>query len=120
MPRDRLIKLAAIATMAGIFSGLFGVGGGTVVVPLLIFWLGYGEREATGTSLLALTIITGVAAIAQGFYGNVDVAKALVVGIPACFGMVAGTAFQQRIEQRTVSLVFAALLVALAIELLVS
>ncbi len=45
MPRDRLIKLGAIGIAAGAFSALFGVGGGTVIVPLLIFWLSYGERQ---------------------------------------------------------------------------
>ena len=50
----RLLRLAVIATAAGAFSGLFGVGGGTVMVPLLMLWLGYGEREATGTSLAAI------------------------------------------------------------------
>ena len=47
----RLLRLAVIATAAGAFSGLFGVGGGTIIVPLLVLWFGYGEREATGTSL---------------------------------------------------------------------
>ena len=54
MKRDRLAKLAAIGTAAGAFSGLFGVGGGSVIVPLLVLWLGFGERVATGTSLLAI------------------------------------------------------------------
>jgi DNA polymerase (family 10) len=53
-PSHATFKLAAIGTLAGIFSGLFGVGGGTVIVPLLIFWFGYGERLATGTSLAAI------------------------------------------------------------------
>ena len=53
----RLVRLAVIATGAGAFSGLFGVGGGTIIVPLLILWLGYEEREATGTSLAAIVII---------------------------------------------------------------
>ena len=66
MPRGRLLKLGVIATAAGAFSGLFGVGGGTVIVPLLIFWFGYGEREATGTSLAAIVIIAVLAAIGQG------------------------------------------------------
>ena len=59
----RLARLAVIATAAGVWSGLFGVGGGIVIVPLLVLWLGYGEREATGTSLAAIVIIA-VGAIA--------------------------------------------------------
>ena len=62
----RLLRLAVIATAAGAFSGLFGVGGGTVIVPLLILWLGYGEREATGTSLAAIVVIAALAAGAHG------------------------------------------------------
>ena len=58
--------LAAIGTAAGLFSGLFGVGGGTVIVPLLVLWLGYGEREATGTSLAAIVFIAAVAAADPG------------------------------------------------------
>ena len=74
MASDRLLKLAAIGTLAGVFSGLFGVGGGTVIVPLLIFWFGYGERLATGTSLAAIVLIGLLGALAQGgLYGNVDV-----------------------------------------------
>lgn len=114
----RTLRLAAIGTAAGVFSGLFGVGGGIVMVPLLVLWLGYGEREATGTSLAAIVIIAGAAAAAQAAYGNVDVAKGLFVGIPAVGGVLAGTALQQRVSQRTVSLIFAVLLVASAVALL--
>lgn len=119
MPRQRLLKLAAVGTAAGAFSGLFGVGGGTVIVPLLILWFGYGEREATGTSLAAIVIIAALATVGQGFYGNVDVAEGLVVGIPAVGGIILGTALQQRIPQRAVSYLFALVLVAMAIELLI-
>jgi uncharacterized protein len=118
--RDRTLKLAAIGSLAGLFSGLFGVGGGTVIVPLLIFWLAYGERLATGTSLGAIVIIGLLGALAQGgFYGNVHVGTGLLLSIPAVLGVVLGTAIQQRIPQRAVSLLFAALLVAVAIELIV-
>lgn len=119
MPRDRLLKLAAIATAAGAFSGLFGVGGGTVIVPLLILWLGFGEREATGTSLAAILVIALLAAIGQGLYGNVDLLEGLLVGVPAVAGVIAGTAIQQRIPERAVSFMFAALLAAIAVELVV-
>src|SRR4051812_23875746 len=105
--------------MAGAFSGLFGVGGGTAIVPLLILWLGYGEREATGTSLAAIVVIAALATAGHGLYGNVDVGKAAVVGAPAVAGVVAGTALQQRLPERAVALLLAALLVATAVALVV-
>jgi uncharacterized membrane protein YfcA len=119
VPRGRVAKLAAIATAAGAFSGVFGVGGGTVIVPLLIFWFGYGEREATGTSLAAIAVIAIFATAAQGAYGNVSIVKGALIGIPAVGGVIAGAALQQRISERLVSLLFAGLLVAVAVELIV-
>ncbi len=119
-PSRRTLKLAAIGTLAGLFSGIFGVGGGTVIVPLLILWFGYGERLATGTSLAAIVLIGLLGVIAQGgLYGNVHLLTGLLLTIPAVLGVVAGTAIQQRISQRAVSLLFAGLLFAVAIELIV-
>lgn len=103
-----------IATAGGAFSGMFGVGGGTVIVPLLILWFGYGEREATGTSLLAIILIAALAALAQGSYGNVHVREGILIGLPAIAGVVAGTALQQRIPERAVAGLFAVLLIASA------
>jgi uncharacterized protein len=121
MPSQRTLRLAAIGTLAGIFSGLFGVGGGTVIVPLLIFWFGFGERLATGTSLAAIVIIGLLGALAQGgIYGNVHVATGLLLTIPAVLGIVLGTAIQQRISQRAVSYLFAVLLAAIAVYLVIS
>ncbi len=119
MPRDRLMQLAAIGTAAGVFSGLFGVGGGTVVVPLLILWLRFGEREATGTSLLAIVpmAIAGVAAHAT--YGNVHVGDGLLIGLPAVGGVLAGTWLQQRVPGAQVRLMFALLLLCTALLLVV-
>jgi uncharacterized membrane protein YfcA len=115
----RLLKLAFIATAAGAFSGLFGVGGGTVIVPLLVLWFGYGEHVATGTSLAAIVLIGLFAASGHGLYGNVDLGKGLLVGVPAMAGVVAGTALQQRLSGKAVSLIFAAILVAVATKLLI-
>jgi uncharacterized membrane protein YfcA len=114
----RVLALAVVGTAAGVFSGLFGVGGGIVMVPLLILWLGYGEREATGTSLAAIVVIAAVAAGLQGAYGNVDVAKGVLIGFPAVGGVVAGTALQQRIPTRAIAAAFALLLTASALALL--
>jgi uncharacterized protein len=115
---QRALKLGLIGTAAGVFSGLFGVGGGTVMVPLLVLWLGYGPREATGTSLAAIVLIAGFAAATQGAYGNVHVLDAILVGVPAIGGVLLGTWLQQRLATRSISLLFAAVLVASAVELL--
>jgi uncharacterized protein len=117
-PIGRSLKLISIGTLAGLFSGLFGVGGGTVIVPLLILWLGYGERAATGTSLAAIIFIAGFGAAAQGLYGNVHVLDAVLIGVPAIGGVLIGARLQQRLPTRSISLLFAAALVASAAELI--
>lgn len=117
MPRG--LKLAVIGTAAGAFSGLLGVGGGSVIVPLLIVWLGFGEREATGTSMMAIVVIAALAVSLQAAYGNVDPANAALVGVPAIAGVVVGTAVQQRVPERVISLLFAALLIVIAVGLIV-
>ena len=116
---SRFARLAAIATAAGAFSGLFGVGGGTIIVPLLILWFGYEEREATGTSLTAIVLIGILAAGAHGLYGNVQLAEAGLIALPALVGVVAGAALQQRISTRAVAGAFSLLLVASAVALVV-
>lgn len=88
-------------------------------MPLLIFWLAYGEREATGTSLAALVLIALFAAVVQGIYGNVDVLKGLVIGVPAVVGVLAGTALQQRLPERSILALFAALLLVIAGQLVI-
>jgi uncharacterized membrane protein YfcA len=65
MASGRTLKPAATGTAAGLFSGLLGVGGGTVIVPLLVLWLGYHERRATGTSLAAIVLVSLVGAWRQ-------------------------------------------------------
>jgi len=114
---NRTLKLVAIGTAAGLFSGLFGVGGGSVIVPLLVLWLGYQERAATATSLAAIVFIAGFAAATQGLYGNVHVLDAVLVGVPAVAGVLLGTWLQQRVHNRAISLMFAAVLIASAVEL---
>lgn len=108
-----------IGTAAGAFSGMFGVGGGTVIVPLLILWLAYGGREATGTSMAAIIVIAALAAGLQAAHGNVNAGNAALVAIPALGGAVAGTALQQRLPEKAVSLIFAALLIVIAVELVI-
>ena len=117
MPQGRFLQLAAIGLVTGLFSGLFGVGGGVIIVPLLILWFGYGEREATGTSLVAIVVSAAAAVTLQAIYGNVHVDDGVLVGIPAVAGVIAGTWLQQRIPGAMIRLMFAIFLLATAILL---
>lgn len=117
MPTISVTRLAIIGIVGGAFSGLFGVGGGIVMVPLLLL-AGYGERSATATSLCAIVIIAALAAGLQGLHGNVDVPDAALLAVPAVVGVGLGVALQQRIPERAVSLVFAVLLIVIAGELI--
>src|SRR4051794_41804813 len=83
-------KLAAVGTAAGVFSGLLGVGGGAVIVPLLVLWLGYDERVGTGTSLAAILLIAALALTVPAFYGNLGPGGAAPAGLPAVAGVVGG------------------------------
>jgi uncharacterized membrane protein YfcA len=105
-----LWRLGAIATAAGAFSGLFGVGGGMIIVPLLVLWFGYGQKEAAGTSLAAIFVIGVLGAAAHVPYGNVDLWKGVLIAIPAVAGVVAGAALQQRVSERAVAGAFVVLL----------
>ena len=113
------MRLVLIGLVAGLFSSLFGVGGGIVIVPLLILAAGFTPREATATSLgaIVITAVSGVTLYA--LRGKVDVSYALLVGIPAVFGAVVGTAFQQRLSGRALTIAFAALLAGLGVWLIV-
>lgn len=113
----RFWTFAGIGLASGFFSALFGVGGGTVIVPLLILLAAFTASEATGTSLAAigLTALFGMAAF--GALGEVDWDSAALVGFPAMVGTLVGTRLQRRIPARSLTLLFSAILFAIAIRL---
>jgi len=114
------VLLVLIGLVAGFFSALFGVGGGIVVVPLLVLGARFELRPATATSLAAIGVTALAGTVTYAFHGEVEPLKAALVGVPAAGGAVAGAALQQRVPVRTLSLLFAALLAAIAIRLIIS
>jgi uncharacterized membrane protein YfcA len=108
-------QLSTIGFAAGVFSSLFGVGGGTVMVPLLVLWRGFNEKRATGTSLLAIVIIATYAVVSYAFFGHVDVQKGILIGIPAVGGVLFGTWIQQRISDRVLSGMFSVLMLIVVV-----
>lgn len=112
------MRLVAIGLAAGGFSAFFGVGGGILAVPLLILVAAVPERAAAATSLLAIAITASAGVVVFGLRGEVDVGYALLVGLPAAVGALAGTAWQQRIRTSTLTYGFAALLTAIGVWML--
>jgi uncharacterized membrane protein YfcA len=113
------VRLVLIGLAAGFFGALFGVGGGIVMVPLLIAVAGFATRPAMATSLAAIGLIALEGVVFYGLHGDLRPLDAVVLGIPAAAGAAGGAALQQRLANRTLSLAFAALLVAVAVRLFI-
>ena len=114
-----LQRLVVIGLAAGFFGALFGVGGGIVMVPSLIGLAAFAVRPATATSLAAIGLIAVEGVVFYGLHGDLKPLEAVVLGVPAAAGALAGTAAQQRIANRTLSYAFSALLLGVAVRLFV-
>jgi uncharacterized protein len=114
------VTLAALAIgfVAGGIAGMFGVGGGVVFVPALIFLFGLNQVDAEATSLLAIVPVALVGAYRQSTYGNLRLRDGIVVGVLAVPFAALGVVIVNAIPERAVELAFAALLVYVAIGLL--
>lgn len=113
------MRLVAIGLTAGLFSAVFGVGGGIVAVPLMMLWLGWPQRPSAGTSLAMIGITATAGVITYAVHGEVKPGAALLVGLPAAVGAVAGASLQQRLASRTLAFAFAVVLAAIGVRLLV-
>jgi uncharacterized protein len=114
------MRLVLIGVAAGFFSALFGVGGGILIVPLLILAARYEPRIAMATSLAAIGVTALAGTIVYAIAGEVEPVLALMVGLPAALGAMAGTALQQRASGRALSYLFALFLTGVAVALLVT
>jgi hypothetical protein len=112
------VRLVVIGLVAGVISGLFGIGGGIVIAPLLGLWFGYGQHAASATSLAAVGIVAVVGVVVYSIAGEVRPLEGAAVGIPATAGVVVGAAVQQRLASKTLSLALAALLVVIGVRML--
>jgi uncharacterized membrane protein YfcA len=113
------VAYVLIGLCAGFFSALFGVGGGVVIVPLLLLVAKWDMRVASATSLAAIGITATAGTITYVVHGDVRPLYALLLGVPAAVGSFGGSTLQQRLPVRTLSYLFAALLVAIAVDMLV-
>lgn len=94
----RYVSLIFIGALAGVFSGLFGVGGGTVIVPLLVLLLGFGQRLAVGTSLAAIIPVAIVGAITYGIGGHISIPAAALLAAGSIVGAWVGAKLLHRLN----------------------
>jgi hypothetical protein len=111
----------ALGLAAGVLSGVFGIGGGVVVVPGLVLLLGYGQKTATGTSLLALLLPVGALAVASyAREGHVNVRVGLFVAIGIFSGALLGARLALGQPDATLRRGFAVLLAVIAVRMFVT
>ena len=112
-----IAEAIAAGLAAGVVSGMFGVGGGVVFVPALVFIYDVGQVEAEATSLLAIIPVALVGAWRQNAYGNVRVREGVLLGLLGAAGAFAGVALANALPEETLEIGFAAVMVVIAAQL---
>jgi uncharacterized protein len=110
-------RFAAIGGAGGLLSGLLGVGGGVVMVPLLVLRAGYRQREAHAMSLGAIIPISLASVLTYGVAGDVRVGYALALATGSVVGARVGAGMLARIQERPLKIVFGLFLAAISILL---
>lgn len=119
MGTQLILIIILIGVIAGMLSGLVGIGGGLVIVPALVYFLGMSQHAAQGTSLALILLPVGILGVLSYYkQGNVDMK---VVGLLAV-GFVAGSYFGSKIalsiSQETVKKFFAVLMILVAVKMI--
>jgi uncharacterized membrane protein YfcA len=112
------LQAAAIGVVAGLLSGLLGVGGGIVMVPLLVAVAGLGQHESHATSLAAIVPIAAVGAARFAVAGSIDPAVAALLAAGSLVGAPVGARLMARTREGPLKALHGALMVAVAVQLL--
>ena len=119
MTVQTILILLLVGIAAGILSGLVGIGGGLIIVPALIFFLGFSQKLAQGTSLGILLLPIGILAVLQYYKaGFVDVKTVWLVAVGFLAGGYFGSRIALSLPQETVKKIFAIVLLVIAVKML--
>ncbi len=106
--------LMLIGLSAGVLSGLFGIGGGILIVPALMYCMGFTQKLATGTSLAILLPPVGIAAVIEYYrHGAVDIKAAMIIAVMLVVGSWLGSRFSVGLDPTTMKLLFGTFLILL-------
>jgi uncharacterized protein len=121
MTTSTILILLLIGVSAGLLSGFVGVGGGIIIVPALVFFLGYSQHMAQGTSLTLMLPPIGLLA----FYnyhksGNTNIYAALVIAVAFVLGAYFGSKLSISLDQKVVKKIFGVVMLLASLKLLIS
>lgn len=114
-----VLTCIAIGLLAGLMSGLFGVGGGTVIVPMLVLLLGFGQKFASGTSLAAIVPTAAVGVVSYAIHGSVAWIPGVILAVGAVVGAQIGTWLLHRLPVAVIRWGFIAFLAVVVVMLFV-
>jgi uncharacterized membrane protein YfcA len=116
---NEILILLCVGLAAGCLSGLVGVGGGIIIVPALVYFLGFSQQHAQGTSLSILLLPTGIFAVMNYYQkGYVDWKVALIIASSFLLGGFIGAKVAISLDQNVVKKIFAAFMVLMGIKML--
>ena len=119
MPDASVLLFIVLGLGAGILSGIFGIGGGLVIVPALIYFAGFSQHRATGTSLAVLLPPIGIAAVWEYYrHGNVDVRAAAIIAVAVLAGGWLGAILANRVSGPYLRLAFSLFVCSMGIYLM--
>jgi uncharacterized membrane protein YfcA len=112
-----IVGAVAVGFLAGVSSGLLGIGGGALFIPGLVFLLSQSQLDAEATSLVAIIPVAVVGTLRQRGYGNLAPRDALLIGLFALPGAIGGALLANAVDQRLLEIGFAAIQVAAGVGL---
>ena len=119
MTTTTIVSLIVIGLLAGMLSGLVGVGGGIIMVPLLILFLGFSQHQAQGTSLTVLVVpVTALAVFNYYKQGYINWKYALVIALFFIIGGYFGSKLAVSIDQKILKKIFSIVLLLVGVKLL--
>jgi len=117
---NEILILLCIGVTAGILSGMVGVGGGIIIVPALVFFLGFSQQMAQGTSLSILLLPTGIFAVINYYQkGYVDWKVALIIASSFLLGGFIGSKIAISLDQNVVKKIFAVFIILMGFRMLI-
>jgi uncharacterized membrane protein YfcA len=119
MDIQTILIIILVGVAAGMLSGLVGVGGGIIIVPALVYFIGFSQKTAQGTSLALIMLPVGVFGVIQYYkQGHVDYRIVGLLAIGFIVGSFFGSKLALTISQETLKKIFAVLMIIIAIKML--